>query len=149
MEEVLQCSAHEAIDKAELAMVSNFPAVDCPLVHRFTPGMYSRQIFMPAGTLITSKIHKTEHQFIVSQGVLSVYNAIDDKMDVIEAPYHGITKPGTRRVLYIHEDTIWTTFHSIADLTGNETDDDVHTMEDILIEKRVNELLEGGAACLS
>ena len=104
-----------------------------PIVHRFTPGMYIREIFMPAGSLLTSKIHKTEHPFVVSKGRLSVYSEVDGPLEV-EAPYTGITKPGTRRLLFIHEDTIWTTFHA-TDLT------DVDEIEAAIIDKRTNPLI--------
>jgi hypothetical protein len=98
------------IDELELKMATEFPMVDCPLVHRFTNGMYIREIFMPKGTLITSKIHKTQHPFTVSKGVVSV--KIDSgEWQTIEAPYTGITQAGTRRVLLIHEDCVWTTYH--------------------------------------
>jgi hypothetical protein len=124
----------EQIDKLEATMIANFDEVDCPLTHIFTPGLYTRQIFMPAGTLIVSKIHKTEHPFIVSQGAVSVW--IDDGEEIfIEAPYIGITKPGTRRVLYIHEDCTWTTIHANPD---NENEIEV---EERIIDKHSNPLL--------
>jgi hypothetical protein len=37
----------------------------------------------------------------------------------VEAPYFGITEPGTRRVLVMLEDTVWTTFHA-TELTDPE-----------------------------
>jgi hypothetical protein len=87
-------------------------------VHRFTPGLYIREIFMPAGMLCVSKVHNTEHPYIISKGVVSVF--IPGKgVDVLSAPHTGITLPGTRRLLYIHEDVIWTTFHP-TDLTDLE-----------------------------
>jgi len=36
----------------------------------------------------------------------------DEGIQLIEAPYQGITKPGTQRVLYIHEECVWTTVHA-------------------------------------
>ena len=49
------------------------------------------------------------------------------------APYTGITKPYTRRILYIHEDTIWTTFH-----VTEETD--LAKLEELLILRRDDHL---------
>lgn len=96
-------------DQLQLVM-AQLPQTELPLVHRFTPGLYVREIFMPKGTVVISKIHKTEHPYVVSKGVVSVW--IDGVgVQKIVAPYTGITKPGTRRILYIHEDTVWTTFH--------------------------------------
>jgi hypothetical protein len=82
-----------------------------PLKHRFTPGMYIREIFMPAGAVLTSQIHKTEHPFVISKGRCLVYLNNEHEWKELVAPHTGITYPGTRRILVILEDTIWTTFH--------------------------------------
>jgi hypothetical protein len=103
-----------------------------PLVHRFTPGLYIRQISMPKGMVLTSKIHKTEHPFFVLTGDVSV---VDPEGVVrITAPYVGITKPGTKRALYMHEDTIWITVHRT-----DETD--LEKIEDQVIAKSFDEIL--------
>lgn len=91
-----------------------YPQVDCPLVHRFTDGMYIREIFMPAGTLVTTLVHKTNHPFVLTKGKVSVWN--NGEVEHLEAPYVGITRPGTRRLIVIHEDATWITFHA-TDLT--------------------------------
>ena len=88
-----------------------------PLTHRFTPGMYIREIFMPAGSFVVTKIHKTEHPFVISQGLVSVWK--NGTVEHLQAPHTGITLPGTQRFLYVHEDTIWTTFH-VTNLTDIE-----------------------------
>lgn len=120
------------IDAVEYELVKHEP-VECPVVHRFTKGLYIREIFMPKGTLLTSKIHKTEHPFIVSKGKVSVW--LDEGEEVlIEAPYCGITLPNTRRVLYIHEDCIWTTIHATDKTTPEEVEEEI-------IQKHDNELL--------
>jgi len=122
------------IDELEMAMLENFDVIDCPLNHRFTDGMYVREIFMPAGSFITSKIHKTQHQYFVLKGSVSVW--IDGGEEhFIEAPYIGVTEPGTRRVLYVWEDCIWATSHPNPD---NET---VEQIEERIIEKRDNPLI--------
>lgn len=129
----------DVINEIELAM-QNYPEPDCPLVHEFTPNMYIRQISMPAGSLITSKWHKTEHPFNISQGAVSVLlieNGLIVNETYLEAPCRGITKAGTRRLLYIHDDTVWTTYHYNPD---NETDTD--KIEERIIEKHINPLLD-------
>lgn len=93
------------------------PRVSAPITHRFTPGLYIREIFMPKGSLIISLKHLTEHPFIVSKGHAAVLT--ENGVEQIKAPYCGITTAGTQRVLYIHEDCVWTTFH-----VTNETDPD-------------------------
>lgn len=104
------------------ARAVRLPQVYMPVTHRFTStegkpgtGMYSREIFMPAGTWCTSGIHRTEHQFVVLDGLVSVW--IDGVgLRKIKGPFVGMTKAGTRRMLYIHADCRWITFHP-TDLT--------------------------------
>lgn len=99
----------QAVDAIQCAL-GKFPPAVCPLTHRFTPGLYTREIFMPAGSFVVSKIHKTEHPFVILKGVVSVWTE-NGGVEKLSAHHIGITKPGTRRVLYTHEDTIWATFH--------------------------------------
>ena len=135
MEEVLiDKTTNEKIDELEASMIENFPIIDCPLVHRFTDGLYVREIFMPAGSLITSKIHKTQHQYFILSGAVSVW--IDEGEEVyLKAPYIGITEPGTRRVLYVWEDCIWATSHP------NPNNENLNEIEERIIEKHDNPLL--------
>lgn len=98
-----------SIDEFEAAIIDG-PKVECPVTDRFTPGLYIREILMPAGTFITSMEHRTEHPFVISKGKILVTS--DNEGQVLyEAPFTGITKPHTRRALYAIEDTVWTTFH--------------------------------------
>ena len=42
-----------------------------PLVHNFADGMYIRQITMPAGQIIVSKIHGQTHPYFILEGDVS------------------------------------------------------------------------------
>jgi hypothetical protein len=95
--------------------ILKMPPRECPVTHRFTPGLYIREIFMPKNTILTSLLHLTTHPFFIMQGEFSVWHR-GIEVQRIKAPYTGITEAGTRRLLYIHEDTIWTTCH-VTDLT--------------------------------
>lgn len=103
----------ELLNLLELEMVKYEPR-ECPLIHRFTPGLYIREILMPKDTLLTSLKHLTTHPFFIMKGDISVWYH-DAPVQRYKAPYTGITHAGTRRLLYAHEDTIWTTVH-ITDL---------------------------------
>lgn len=124
---------NHSIDELEAVMLDNFPVIDCPVTHRFTDGMYVREIFMPAGAFITSKIHKTQHQFFILKGKATVW--IDGVEETIEAPYIGITEPGTRRVLLVLEDCIWATSHP------NPNNETLEQLEERIIEKNDNPYL--------
>lgn len=102
-------------------------------VHRFTPGLYTREIFMSAGTLCVTLLHKTEHPFVIIQGIVSVFIP-GQGVERYFAPHIGITKPGTRRLLYCHTDVRWMTFHP-TDLT------DLEEIEAAVIEPYINPLL--------
>lgn len=101
-----------------------------PVVHRFTPGLYSRQITMPPGLICTSKIHRTEHQYIVSRGRLRVWTEETGWVEIV-GPCHGITKPGARRILAVAEETVWTTFHPGNWSTPEEAERDLIEPHDL------------------
>jgi len=104
----------------------------CPLKHTFVDGAYIREIFMPKGIIITSKIHKICHPYFIMKGDCSVLT--DEGVARLKAPYHGITQPGTKRILYIHEDTIWITVH----VTKHK---DLAMIEEEIIAKSFDEIL--------
>lgn len=97
---------------------------DCaPLRHIFLPGLYLREITMPKGLLLTSKIHRTKHPYFVMKGECSVL--LGNKVQRIKAPYQGVTMPGTKRLLYIHEETVWTTIHATDKTNRKEIEEDI------------------------
>lgn len=103
------------IDKFEREL-SRIPGAEhgdnqrCPLSHTFGDGIYVRQIFMPAGAVIVSKIHQTDHPYFVMKGRCLV--TTEEGQVEIQAPYWGMTKAGTKRALMILEDTTWITCHA-------------------------------------
>jgi len=96
----------DGIDELEAAMLENFDAVECPINDHFAEGIYGREMLAPKGTLITSKIHKTEHLFILLKGKIAIHLQNGEEV-ILEAPYIGVTKAGTRRVGYVMEDVSW------------------------------------------
>lgn len=112
------------------ALIGKDSEAHAPVVHSFGDGCYIRQIFMPAGTLLTSKIHKVTHPYFIMTGKASV--ATEDGIEVLTAPFQGITQAGTKRALYIHEDMVWTTVH-----VTNETD--LNKIEEEIIAKDFDE----------
>lgn len=81
--------------------------------HHFAPGQYAREIVIPAGTLLTGKKHKTEHLNVVSKGDITVWT--EDGMRRIKAPFTFVSKPGTKRVGLVHEETVWITIHATSE----------------------------------
>jgi len=111
-----------------------------PLKHTFIGGCYIRELFMPKNQLVITKIHKQDNPFFIMKGSFSLLT--EDGESHIKAPYHGLTKIGTRRVMYIHEDTVFITVHSIKKTTvkkaeeqifAKDFDDPIITEEDLNI----------------
>jgi hypothetical protein len=98
------------------ACLASMPQTEMPLEHFFTPGLYLRKIFMPAGTLVVSRRHKTEHPFMVLQGIADVFDEHGEFVERVKAPHVGVTNPGTLRILVIQDDSVWATAH-VTDLT--------------------------------
>lgn len=99
----------------------------------FCPGIYARQIFIPAGTYLTGQIHKTEHLNMISQGTIKIISSED--CYEISAPATIISKPGTKRFGFAVTDTVWTTFHPNPDNIK-----DVETLEKELVVSSFEEL---------
>lgn len=109
---------------------------DCtPLEHFFGDGIYIRKMIAPKGMLNVSKLHKTNHPFFILVGDVSIQT--EDGVIRIKGPHFGITKAGTKRVVFFHEDTVWITVHANPD---NETD--LKKIEDGIIAKTYDELPE-------
>ena len=91
--------------------------INIPIRHYFSPGVYAREITIPAGTLLTGRIHKYEQLNILSGGEISVFT--QDGMQRVKAPFTVVSSPGTKRIAYAHTDCTWTTI-----LATDETDPD-------------------------
>jgi len=104
-----EIAAASGVDQLEYQL-SQMEDAYLPTEHLFLPGMYVRKIFMPAGSLLTTMKHKTTHPFTILSGKLRVMD--QDLVVEYEAPFIGVTQAETKRVLYIHEDTVWLTFHA-------------------------------------
>lgn len=122
------------IDKAE-AIMFEMDRVECTVQEGFFGGFYIRQTTMPAGARVASKIHKTRHPFVVTKGRATVYNELGEALEEIAAGHVGITEPKTRRLLLIHEECVWTTFHFV------NGEMDRAKIENIVIEPHLNPIL--------
>ncbi len=94
------------------ARMREFDEIECPLTHTFAPGSYARGIELPATALVVGKIHKHAHLNIISRGLVTVVTEFDRMaIDAREQPVIFTSQPGTKRALYVHEKTHWTTIH--------------------------------------
>jgi hypothetical protein len=97
-----------------------------PLKQTIEGGLYTRELFMPQGSLVVSMIHKQKHPSFLLKGKVS-YLTDDGEVKTIEAPHTIFTQTGTQRVLYIHEDTEWCCVYKTDAKTFEEAEADVYT----------------------
>lgn len=107
----------------------------CPLKHTFADGLYIREMRAPKGMLNVSKLHKTNHPFFILEGDVSIQT--ENGPIRIKAPHYGITKAGTKRVVYFHAETVWVTIHLNPTNTEN-----LDELEREIIAKNYDELPE-------
>lgn len=118
-------------DRLSVAVAQGeFKEPEMPLRHIFTDGAYARELTMPAGSVVIGKIHKHAHLNFITKGKVEV--ATEFGREVFTAPYTFVSEPGTKRAVYILEDTVWTTVH-----VTQETD--LEKIEDYVIAKSFEE----------
>jgi quercetin dioxygenase-like cupin family protein len=111
----------EQIERLQAEMV-RMPQIELETDHFFSPGMYCRRVYRPAGTLIVGKIHKKPHFFLCARGEIIAWTETGMRKlqagDVVEC------QPGTKRVTLATQDSIGITIHKTdeTDLDKIEVD---------------------------
>lgn len=97
-----------------------------PLKQNLEGGLYTREIFMPKGSVVVSMIHKQDHPSFVLKGLVSY---LDDKgvVRTVKGPHKIFTKIGTQRVIFVHEDTTWCGVYKTNAKTFEKAEADVYT----------------------
>lgn len=112
-ERALQLGRREAIMRLQDAIVYGGldvgPAA-CPVQHHFAPGAYGREMTLPDGLVVVGKIHKHAHINVISKGRVQVFTEQDGVLE-LAAPCTFVSSPGTKRVVHVLEETVWTTVH--------------------------------------
>ena len=100
--------SREQIDRLQSEMVK-MPQVELQTDHFFSPGMYCRRVFRPAGTLIVGKVHKLPHFFLCAKGEIIAWT--ENGMKKLQAGDVVESKPGTKRITLATVDSIGITVH--------------------------------------
>lgn len=80
--------------------------------HRFAPGIYIREIFMPEDSLIVGKIHKTEHFNEIISGECKVVTPETGEVKHYKAGDIFVSAAGVQKAVYNITDVVWRTVHS-------------------------------------
>lgn len=134
-----QQTNREAIKRLETEILQCVPA-DMPVEHFFAKGLYARSLCIPKHCVLTGAIHKHEHINILAKGDITVVT--DDGPRRIQAPCVMVSKPGTKRAGFAHEDSVWVTVHACEAK-------DVETAEQLLVTNDYDEWLRIEQQCHS
>lgn len=83
--------------------------IEIPVTQYFCNGVYAREITIPAGVILTGKIHKHPCLSAVLTGKMEVIT--DQGPKIIEAPLFYESPAGVKRAGRCLEDCRWITFH--------------------------------------
>jgi hypothetical protein len=99
--------------------------------HFFAPGMYLRELTVPAGMLLVGKTHKHAHFLVVTKGCAEVISEFG--RDIVEAGHISISQPGVKRVVLALEDTQFITVHlNLSDTQDLEVIEATHIEPEVL-----------------
>lgn len=139
----------DTIDQLQSVMSTMPQAPGMDTSHFFAGGMYCRRMLIPAGTVIVSKVHKTEHLFIGCIGELEVSGQGENYTirpgDIVPSPV------GTKRAVFARTDVVVLTIHrtdliSIDGLESELMEDDGLSMYDVNNQPKPGVLVSNGAA---
>jgi hypothetical protein len=102
--------------------VLKMPQANCPVTHHFDPGIYLREVFMPAGCFAIGFKHRTQFINILLSGRLRL--VMDGAVTEMVGPAFVTTPPGMQKMALILEDCRWLTIHPTAGIewAGNDVD---------------------------
>jgi len=104
-----------------------------PLTHTFADGLYIREIRVPAGNYVVTKLFKQEHATFLMQGECIILT--ETGRTHVSAPSSWITPIGTKRLIYVVEDCVWTTIHS-----NSSNEKDIDKLESLIIAENYDQL---------
>lgn len=105
MAEKAQAIAFKERIQALENQMRDLPQVDLEVNHYFAHGTYTRELIIPAGVMLTGKIHLFSTVNILSQGKMKI--ATSEGMKVVEAPYTFVSAPGEKKVGVALEDSVF------------------------------------------
>jgi hypothetical protein len=116
------------------SILEDAPQAECPIRNHFAPGVYAREMTVPAGVIATGAVHKTEHLSILSAG--HCWLTTEDGVQELRAPYTCVSKPGAKRAIYAVTECVFTTIHPT-------TETDIEKLCEQLTESTAAELIGG------
>lgn len=118
-----------AISRLEKFMLAQEKQPECPVVHHFGPGIYIREVIIPADTFAIGHRQKFDHMNVFLKGRVTVFKE-DGTTVEWKAPMMFTAPPG-RKVGYVHEDMVWLNIYSTQER-------DIEKLEETYLEKNLS-----------
>ena len=80
-----------------------------PLKHFFADGIYVRQMSINKGVAVIGAIHNHQHVWFLLTGHLTI--SCNNEVQDYEAPCYVVSEPGSQRIIYANEDSIFVNIH--------------------------------------
>jgi hypothetical protein len=104
------------------------PQAAMPVIHHFGPGIYMRELHIPADTFAIGRKHRFEHTNILLEGMIVLLDEHDDGVGSIVSAPAIWTAPAGQKKVYVVTDAVWLNVFST-----NETDP--YALECMLVEQ--------------
>lgn len=88
--------------------LAQLPQLKPEMKHYWSPGIYAREIFLPAGCCVTGKIHRHAHLSIVLGDITVSTEHGNERITGFQTV---LAPAGVKRAVFTHADTWWTTIH--------------------------------------
>lgn len=102
--EIVSALQSRDIAQAERSMLQ-LPQAECSVVHHFGPGLYVREVHMPAGILAIGHAQRFEHLNVFLKGRVLMLKD-DGTTQELVAPMMFVGKPG-KKAGFALEDVVW------------------------------------------
>jgi quercetin dioxygenase-like cupin family protein len=122
------------------AQLSEMPQHDFEVRHHFSPGVYARELIIPAGATAVGCVHLHENMNMLIKGRVMV--TTEQGVVEVAAPFTVVSPPGTQRALHALEDSVWVTIHGTDERDLNKLRETfvVDTQEQYLEHVKAKEL---------
>lgn len=108
--------------------LSSFPQVELPVNHHFAPGIYMRELPVPADLIIVGKVHKFKHFKMLLKG--DVTFVTEGGTFRAQAPFIMNGEVGECIAFYAHTDMSLMTVHALdRDMNSEKELEDYFTCE--------------------
>lgn len=104
------------VDKADGVNIVKGRVTDLfPLKHTFADELYLRQMSMQKNSFLVGAIHKHLHVWFLLTGHITVVT--EESTEEYVAPCYTVSTPGSKRVIFANEDSIFVNVHKNPDNT--------------------------------